>query len=237
MPPFHWTCPYCDRDTTITDSDYSVKNFDLSIYTSGGYRYFKSSMVVCPNPKCRNFTLSLSMYEYIYEKDQLGGRKWNVGKELQTWNLLPTSVAKVFPDYIPKPIRDNYLEACLIRDLSPKASATLSRRCLQGMIRHFWGIQKGRLVDEIDAIKDKTDASTWSAIDAVRKVGNIGAHMEKDIDVIVDVDPQEAQLLIGLIELLMKDWYIAKHDREERLKSIAALAAKKEIAKGAPKTV
>jgi hypothetical protein len=171
------------------------------------------------------------MYDYARTKDAYDRDKWLVGKILQTWNLIPPSTAKVFPEYIPKPIRDDYQQACLIRDLSPKASATLSRRCIQGMIRNFWGVSKARLKDEIDAIKDKTDVSTWAAIDAVRTVGNIGAHMEKDIDVIVDVDPQEAQLLIGLIELLMKDWYIAKHDREERLKSITALAAKKDAAK------
>jgi len=38
------------------------------------------------------------------------------------------------------------------------------------------------------------DPLTWEAIDAVRKLGNIGAHMEKDINVIVDVDPEEAEL-------------------------------------------
>ena len=31
----------------------------------------------------------------------------------------------------------------------------------------------------------------WQAIDAVRSIGNIGAHMEKDINLIVDVDPEE----------------------------------------------
>jgi hypothetical protein len=90
------------------------------------------------------------------------------------------------------------------------------------------------LIDEIEALKDNTDSLTWAAIDAVRKVGNIGAHMEKDINVIVDVEPNEAQLLIGLIESLVKDWYVAKHDREERLKEIAALAAKKDATKTAP---
>ena len=145
--------------------------------------------------------------------------------------LIPASSAKVFPDYVPQPIRDDYVEACAIRDLSPKASATLSRRCLQGMIRDFWKIAKARLVDEIDAIKDKVDALTWEAIDAVRQVGNIGAHMEKDINVIVDVDPDEAQHLIGLIELLMKDWYVTRHQREERLKAIVQLKDAKEAAK------
>ena len=88
------------------------------------------------------------------------------------------------------------------------------------MIRDFWGIAKNRLIDEIDSIKDKVDLNTWLAIDAVRSVGNIGAHMEKDINVIVDVEPREAQLLIGLIELLVKDWYIARHQRKERLQEI-----------------
>jgi hypothetical protein len=50
------------------------------------------------------------------------------------------------------------------------------------MIRDFWGIKKARLVDEIEAIAEKTDADTWAAIDSVRKIGNIGAHMEKDIN-------------------------------------------------------
>ena len=72
-----------------------------------------------------------------------------------------------------------------IRDLSPKASATLARRALQGMIRDYWKVSKGRLIDEIDAIKEKVDPITWKAIDAIRRIGNIGAHMEKDINVII----------------------------------------------------
>lgn len=55
------------------------------------------------------------------------------------WHLIPPSGAKAFPDFVPAAIRADYEEACLIVDLSPKASATLSRRALQGMIRDFWG--------------------------------------------------------------------------------------------------
>jgi hypothetical protein len=136
---------------------------------------------------------------------------------------------KVFPDYISKPILDDYREACLIRDHSPRASATLSRRCLQGMIRDFWGISKPRLVDEIYAIKDEFDPETWDAIDAVRQIGNVGAHMEKDINVIVDVEPNEAQLLIELVETLLTEWYVAKHERQKRMAAVKdAAAAKKE---------
>jgi hypothetical protein len=103
------------------------------------------------------------------------------------------------------------------------------------MIRNFWGVSKARLVDEIDAIKDQIDATTWEAIDAIRSIGNIGAHMEKDISLIVDVDPDEANLLIGLIEFLLEDWYVTRHDREEHKKKVIALGAAKAAAKaGAP---
>jgi Domain of unknown function (DUF4145) len=138
---------------------------------------------------------------------------------------------KVFPDYVPPPILADYREACLIRDLSPKASATLSRRCLQGMIRDFWGVKKARLVDEIEAIKDKVAPATWSAIDAIRKIGNIGAHMEKDINLVIDVELEEAALLIGLIEMLIHDWYIVKHEREQHMAKIIAAAGTKDQAK------
>jgi len=150
---------------------------------------------------------------------------------LQEWQLLPESEARVLPDYVPVPIRQDYYEACRIRDLSPKASATLARRCLQGMIRDFWGTKKARLKDEIDALEEKVDSDVWASIDAVRSVGNIGAHMEKDIDVIVAVEPGEAQLLIGLIEQLVDDWYVARESRRKRTEGLKKLAADKETQK------
>ncbi len=98
------------------------------------------------------------------------------------------------------------------------------------MIRDYWGIKKGRLIDEISALQEKVDPDTWAAIDAVRSIGNIGAHMEKDIDVIIEVEPDEAQLLISLIESLIKDWYIARHGRQKHLEAITKMAAiKKEL--------
>ena len=98
------------------------------------------------------------------------------------------------------------------------------------MIRNFWGISKRTLKAEIDALKDepKLDLLTWQAIDGTRQIGNIGAHMESDINLIVDVEPNEAQLLINLIELLFKDWYVSRHQREQQLTALLGVAAAKE---------
>lgn len=93
------------------------------------------------------------------------------------------------------------------------------------MIRDFCKISKNRLIDEINELKSRIEngtapsgvaADTMDAIDAVRSVGNIGAHMEKDINVIVDIDPGEAQSLIGLIEILLEEWYVARHTRQKK---------------------
>lgn len=231
MSGYHWTCPFCNHDTVITKERYRTEYSDLLIPNAEGPRRITTVAIVCPNPKCKKFTLTISLNEIDY--DQLNNP--STGSHIHTWQLIPASKAQPFPDFIPRAIISDYNEACLISDLSPKASATLSRRCLQGIIRDFWQVKPGQLVDEIEQIKDKVDPMTWDAIDSVRKVGNIGAHMEKDIDLIVDVDPNEATILIELIENLLKDWYITREERLARLLQIKGIAESKDKEKKAIK--
>jgi hypothetical protein len=225
MKPFSWKCPYCNQNATIKGDNVHESTTEFRIENSEGARDLTSFFIVCPNDDCKKYTLTTMLFEAKYNRSIY---EWETGDLLKRWNLIPPSSAKVFPDYIPKAIIDDYEEACAILETSPKASATLSRRCLQGMIRDFWGVKKGRLVDEINAIEEKVDSLTWKSIDSVRKIGNIGAHMEKDINLIIDVDPKEAGILLQLIEQLVEEWYINKHERELRLKSIVDIAKDKD---------
>ncbi|MCV3738220.1 DUF4145 domain-containing protein [Rhizobium sp. TRM96647] len=141
------------------------------------------------------------------------------------------------PDAIPEPIRKSYREAVLVAPISGSASAALSRRCLQGIVRDFFDIpenRKGELGAELSYVKDKIDHSTWTDIQNVRSIGDIGAHMDKNTNVIIDVDEEEADRLVALIEYLFRSWYI---ERERRKASSAALAAavtsKRELQKAA----
>lgn len=143
----------------------------------------------------------------------------------------PPASAMHLPDYIPEAIRQDYLEAIQIADLSPKASATLARRCLQGMIHDFWDIKEKNLNAEITALKNHIPGKQWDAIDALRKLGNIGAHMENDAKLMVDVDPDEAKKLLKVIELLFKTWYIARHDDEQLLDEVCNMASEKDAAR------
>lgn len=227
MKPFKRKCPYCNTYSTITDANFHQASTYLKIENAKGNKVLYSEFIVCPNPDCNQFTLSAYMFDT--ENVWNGVRhEWQDGQMTHNWGLVPNSVAQVFPNYIPRPLIQDYEEACSIKDLSPKASATLARRCLQGMIRDFWGISKSRLVDEINSIQEKVDPLTWKSIDAIRKIGNIGAHMEKDINLIIDVDPEEAQLLIQLIELLFNEWYVNRYEREQKLNMIIGVSKAKD---------
>jgi len=230
MASRNFKCPYCNHPTTITDPNYfqSWEKIEIAKSKLGDIGFFVQA-ITCPNTECSKLWLRAELCNTYRQGGTWGD--WMKSSVIQSWQLLPESEAKVLPDYIPQPIQQDYYEACRIRDLSPKASATLARRCLQGMIRDFWGIKKARLKDEVDDLEEKVDSDVWDSIDAVRSVGNIGAHMEKDINVIVDVEPGEAQLLIGLIEQLVDDWYVARESRRKRTEELKKLAADKEAQK------
>lgn len=104
------------------------------------------------------------------------------------------------------------------------------------MIRDFCGISLKTLHAEITELGKQVDAGTAprqvseesiAAIDAVRQMGNIGAHFEADINLIIEVDASEALALIGLIELLFKEWYQSRDERQKRLAGLKKMAETK----------
>ena len=142
-------------------------------------------------------------------------------------NIFPFSNALQFPSYVPEKIRQDYEEACAIVNLSPKSSATLLRRCLQAMIGDFWNINEKRLVDAINQLEGKVPVSQWKVIDAIRTIGNIGAHPEKDVNTIIDIEPDDAKKLLAVIEILIKQWYIERNEQEELYQNVLKLNEEK----------
>lgn len=138
------------------------------------------------------------------------------------------------PSVVPESIVNDYNEACAIESLSPKASATLARRCVQQIIRGFFGVSRGTLNEEIQAIKGAISGPVWESVDALRQLGNIGAHPEKDINVIIDVEPDEAAALIRLIEILIAETYVARDRQEKELQSVRDIAEAKKQQKVPP---
>lgn len=239
---FLWECPRCHKGATITSAN-RHHGMTMQRLTSSGEEVpaAVSVFITCPNSECQQFSLYVICFDKVtWGSSHSGSRRYTVSPDASvvgSWRLVPAlEEAEEFPDYVPEPIRQDYTEAHLIRNLSPKASATLARRCLQGMIRDYHDVRGRNLKAEIEAIEDKVAPLTWQAIDAVRSVGNIGAHMERDIDLIVEVDSGEAAMLIGLIEMLVGDWYVNRHEREQNLKNIVRMGEAKERARKPPLT-
>lgn len=192
---------YYKRDTTIRDNaNFPIEQLNIFFY-------------ICPSCNMSSVRIK-SMYGTFQEKINF---------------QYPNAQYQLYPDYVPLSIRQDYEEACSILSLSPRASATLFRRCLQGIIRDFWKIElkDNRLVKEIDALKDSIDPALWKAFDAVRSIGNIAAHMEKDINLIIDVDTNEAEILAELIQFVIKETYINRYEREQLLLKVVAISQEK----------
>lgn len=107
---------------------------------------------------------------------------------------------------VPAIFADDYKEACLVIVDSPKASAALSRRCLQSIIRDNLGIKKKDLFQEIQEVIDKglLPSDLLESLDAVRNIGNFAAHPIKSESTgeIVDVEPHEAEWNLDVLEML-----------------------------------
>ena len=110
----------------------------------------------------------------------------------------------MYPSRVPRPLSvevdeeyaKDFREACMVLDDSPKASAALSRRLLQHVIREKAGITRRDLDKEIGALIDTNTLPSDLAndLDTVRTVANFAAHPIKSTDTgaIVDVEPGEA---------------------------------------------
>jgi hypothetical protein len=116
------------------------------------------------------------------------------------------------PQEVPEKIANDYKEACLILSFSPKASAALSRRCLQNLLRNAAKVKPKNLSKEIQEVIDdgKLPSQLAESIDAIRNIGNFAAHPIKSDSTgeIVDVEPEEAEWTLDVLESLFDFYYV-----------------------------
>ncbi len=116
------------------------------------------------------------------------------------------------PSGVPALLAEDYSEACLVLPDSPKASAALSRRCLQNLLREAAKVKHGNLADEIQEVIDKGHLPSHlvQVIDAVRHIGNFAAHplKSKSTGEIMPVEAQEAEWNLDVLEALFDFYYV-----------------------------
>lgn len=125
---------------------------------------------------------------------------------------------------IPSLYLEDYEESLKVLSASPKASAALSRRLLQNILREEFNIKKKSLAIEIQEFieLDGIPSHITNAVDAVRNVGNLAAHPTKDQNTgeIVPIESGEAEWLIEVIEALFDFTFIQPIKLERRRKEL-----------------
>lgn len=129
---------------------------------------------------------------------------------------------------VPKDLAKDYIQASDVLPISPEASAALSRRCLQGILRHK-GYQQHNLADQIQAVLDSKSLPSQVAevLDAVRAIGNFAAHPTKRqvTGEIMEVEPGEAELNIEVIESLFDFYFVQEAANKRRIAALNARLA------------
>jgi Domain of unknown function (DUF4145) len=131
---------------------------------------------------------------------------------------------------VPASIVADYNQAAIVLPYSPKASAALSRRCLQAVLRQAGYTQKDLAV-QIDAVLKETDArkalptGVHNMLDAIRNFGNFSAHPITDQTTlqIIDVEDHEAEYCLDILDALFDHYYVRPADAKRKR---AALDAK-----------
>ncbi len=113
---------------------------------------------------------------------------------------------------VPEEFATGYREACIVLADSPKASAALSRRCLQNLLRGNAKVKPSNLANEIQEVIDNGSLPPYivESINDVRNIGNFAAHPIKSErpGEIVDVEPGEADWNLDVLEALFNFYFV-----------------------------
>lgn len=140
----------------------------------------------------------------------------NTPTKLQHLNQLlwPDSSNRVVPPEVEQDspnLANDFREAASVFPKSKKASAALSRRCLQFILNNKGGTKASDLSKQIDEVLEQLPSELAQNVDAIRNIGNFAAHPKKSTHSgeIVDVEDEEAEWLLDVLEQLLDYYYVA----------------------------
>jgi hypothetical protein len=213
-------CPHC-----LVEYHSAPKHIILDTDVEGEWSVFHE---ICPNHKCKRLIVYLTK----------GGRDFRNASEIyKTILVRPKSYSRSpLPKEVPDKFANDYKEACSVLSDSSKASAALSRRCLQNLLREVANVKKGNLYEEIQQVIDNGRLPSYltETIDTIRSIGKFAAHPNKSQKTgeIIDVEPGEAEWCLAVLEGLF-DFYFVQPAIMKAKKD--ALNAKLQDAKQKPK--
>lgn len=209
-------CPYC-RIGFVKEKETVREAISPNIH--GNTYGYQVRIIFCPECKRLIVVLDEGSYHAFFEGGYIREERiWDVQKEIVIYP--PLSLHYQIPEEVPVQYHVDLKEADMLLDISPNASAALSRRCLQSILHHELQIKKPNLDQEIqeylDTVRPPTQIS--ALIDGIRQIGNMSAHAWKNkvTGEIIDVDPEEAQLCLSVLFLIL-DYHFVQPKRSRKI--------------------
>lgn len=229
-------CPHCRTDFFDNWSRTNISRPASTVMVSGSYKgqyvYPVTDVAVCPN--CNGCTVNLILQTMSNDSEAYRSQVFPRGGKF------PSA-----PSQVPSPISADYNEANEVLPISPKASAALSRRCLQAILASQ-GYTSSNLLKQITDVIDENDASKAipislrENIDAIRNFGNFSAHpiSDKSTLQIIDVEDGEAEWCLEILSDMFDHFYVAPAKAAERRSALGRklTSAGKPPMKGNPLT-
>lgn len=226
-------CPHCgiaihnDCYKEYLRNSASANASGISSKTGAKY-YIRYTVQECP--ECHELIISLNVVTFEY----LGGPLYNekIEEEFLVW---PKNAFRFVSKNVPEEYAKDYREATSVLNISPAASAALSRRCLQNIIHNHAKIDKGNLKREIDELINSKVLPSYisEALHTLREFGNFGAHPIKDAQTgsIIEVEQGEAEWMLDILDFMF-DLYF---EQPAKLKARqASLNLKNAASRGTP---
>jgi hypothetical protein len=191
----------------LTEFHDKITRIDLGQDVNGDWIVTKFD---CPTPTCRKSIFFLVNCKA--GRNQFG-QFVSVEKVISERLIYPkTANRQPPPSEVPDDFKKDYMEACLVLADSPMASAALSRRSLQHILRDKGGFKAKNLADEIQLAIDsnKLPSHIIDSIDAIRNIGNFAAHPQKSTNTgeIIPVEPGEAEWNLDVIGFLFDFYFV-----------------------------
>ncbi len=95
MTNFNWTCPYCNRESTITNSNFSSEAHYFNLDNKEGDLVLITTVITCPNKGCIEYSIRAKLYPV--EKFGTIYQDIEFQKLRMEWQMKPISLAKQYP--------------------------------------------------------------------------------------------------------------------------------------------
>lgn len=206
-------CPHCRVYFSANSETYDIGS------DPGGQWWLVKDR--CKNPECSRNVVWLYCSEGKRRSPGPAGINFIPTGEVKGFLVYPKGTNRPpVPVDVPDDFSEDYREACLVLADSPKASAALSRRCLQYILEEKAGATKRQLNEQIDEVLASGTLPTAinQSLHALREIGNLAAHANKYINTgeIVAVEPGEAEWGLDVIELLFDHYFVGPADLAKR---------------------